>query len=73
METPCNPRALPAEILKQEVAKVNPSAESAESIESAVQKSLNLMEKNDVLVIFGSLSFLGLAEKAVRERGKING
>ena len=73
VETPCNPRALPAETLKQEVVKVNPSAESAESIESAVQKSLNLMEKNDVLVIFGSLSFLGLAEKAVRERGKING
>lgn len=74
VETPGNPRALPAEILKQEVAAVNPSAESAESIESAVQKSLNLMEKNDVLVIFGSLSFLGLAEKAIiRERGKIHG
>lgn len=68
IETPQNPRALSAELLKQSVEKVHPSVEFADSMESAVQKSLNIMEKNDVLVIFGSLSFLGLAEQIIGER-----
>lgn len=73
VETPDNPRALPAEVLKQKIQQVNSSAEAAHSIEYAIQKSLEYMDKTDVLVIFGSLSFLGLAEKAIKERGKING
>lgn len=67
VETPDNPRALPAEELKEEVQKLNSSVESADSVESAVEKSLKIMNPDDVLVIFGSLSFLSLAEKAVKK------
>lgn len=70
VETPDNPRALPAEILKAEVAKVNESVESAVSIADAVKKVSTLAAKEDVVVIFGSLSFLGEAEKAVKEEGR---
>ena len=66
VETPGNPRAMPAERLKEEVAKVNPSVEAAESISSAVKKMFSQASEDDVIVIFGSLSFLGEAEKAVR-------
>lgn len=66
VETPDNPRAMPAERLKEEVAKVNPSVETAESISSAVKKMFSQASGDDVIVIFGSLSFLGEAEKAVR-------
>ena len=73
VETPDNPRALPAEVLKEEVQKLNPSVESADSVESAVEKSLKIMNPEDVLVIFGSLSFLSLAEKAVKKGEKLHG
>ena len=49
---------------------MNPSVEVSASIEDAIGKSLDLMGKEDILVVFGSLSFLQLAEKAVEERGK---
>mgnify|MGYP001851804145 FL=1 len=66
VETPDNPRAMPAERLKEEVAKVNPSVEPAESIPAAVKKMFSQASEDDVIIIFGSLSFLGEAEKAVR-------
>ena len=66
VETPDNERAMPAERLRAEVAKVNPSVEAAGSIYSAVKKTLEQSSPEDVIVIFGSLSFLGEAEKAVK-------
>ena len=39
VETPDNPRALPAEELREEVKRLNPAVESADSVESAVEKS----------------------------------
>lgn len=65
VETPGNPRALPAAELRDAVAKVNPSVEAADSVEEAVRRSLEQADEKDVIVIFGSLSFLGEAEQAV--------
>ena len=73
VETPGNPRALPAEALKEAVAKVNPSVEVAVSIREAVAKSLEMAGKEDAVIIFGSLSFLGEAEKAVQKGGSTCG
>ena len=64
-ETPNNPRALPAEELAAAVAKVNPSVEAAGSIAQAVEKALTLAGKEDAIIIFGSLSFLGEAADAL--------
>ena len=65
VETPDNPRALSAKKLKAEVEKINPSVEAAESIRSAVRKTMEQAQEEDVIVIFGSLSFLAEAELAV--------
>lgn len=73
IETPDNPRALPADILKNEVEKVNASVETGGSIEAAIKKNLSYMGADDVLVIFGSLSFLGTAAKAIKNGGRYHG
>lgn len=65
VETPDNPRALPAAELAEAVRKVNPSVEAADSIEEAVGKSFALAKENDVIIAFGSLSFLGRVDRAV--------
>ena len=66
IQTPDNPRALPASQLKEAVEKVNPSVEAADSIQEAVKKAKHLADKEDAIIIFGSLSFLGEAEKALK-------
>lgn len=65
--TPDNRRALPAEELKAAVALTNQSVESAESMADAFEKLKNCVTDEDVIVIFGSLSFLGEAEKIVMD------
>ena len=65
VETPNNPRALPAQELAAAVAKVNPSVEAADSIAQAVEKALAMAKKEDAIIIFGSLSFLGEAADAL--------
>lgn len=65
IETPGNSRALPAEELLKEVRKYQPSSESADNIWEAVQKSLKMADKEDVIIAFGSLSFLGEVTRAV--------
>ena len=72
VETPGNPRALPAEELRDAVAEVNPSVEAAKSIKEAVQKTLERADKEDAVIIFGSLSFLKDAVKAISCEGKEN-
>ena len=66
VETPDNPRALPAEELAKEVAKVNAAVEPAMSIADAVKRSLNRAGKDDVIMVFGSLSFLKEVEACLR-------
>ena len=65
VETPDNPRTLSAKKLKDTVEKINPSVEAAESIRSAVRRTMEQAREEDVIVIFGSLSFLAEAELAV--------
>lgn len=67
IETRDNPRAMPAKALAEAVAAVNPSVEAADSIQQAVSKTMALAEQEDAVIIFGSLSFLGEAEKAVMD------
>lgn len=69
VETPNNPRALSAEALKKAVEAVNPRTQAAENIAQAVKLSLERADKQDAIIIFGSLSFLGEAEKAVLTGG----
>jgi len=73
VQTPGNPRALPANELKEAVQAVNPSVEAAQSIQEAVKKSLQLAKNEDAIIIFGSLSFLGETERAVKSEEKNHG
>lgn len=66
VETPGHPRALPALDLAQAVAAVNPSVEAAGSIPEAVRKAFDAAGPDGVIIAFGSLSFLGEAQKAVK-------
>lgn len=70
VQTPDNPRALPAEELAEAVRSVNPSVEAAASVGDAVEKGFALAGKEDVILVFGSLSFLGEALRAVEAHGE---
>jgi len=59
IQTPGNKRALPKRELADTVRKYNNRVEMAESISQAVQKSLQMAKQKDVIIAFGSLSFLG--------------
>ncbi len=68
---PGNSRALPAYELAQEVAKVHGKVTAADSLEEAVEMSCLLAGKEDVIVAFGSLAFLGrLMEIVAMRQGK---
>lgn len=69
IETPDNVRALPAEELARAAKKYNTKVEAAETIEKAVEKTLAMAGEEDVIIAFGSLSFLGQLTKTV-EGGK---
>lgn len=56
---PGNPRALPAYELALEAAKLHPKVTAVDSLEEAVEMSLLLAGSEDVIIAFGSLSFLG--------------
>lgn len=73
VQTPNNPRTLPADRLKEAVSGINPSVEAADSIQEAVHIARNLAQKDDAIIIFGSLSFLGEAEKALEKEEKYHG
>ena len=66
VQTPDNPRTMDAESLAEAVREVNPSVEAAESIGDGVRRTFAQAEASDVVVIFGSLSFLGEAEREVQ-------
>ena len=68
VETPGNPRALPARELAEAVGKVNPSVEWADSVAHGIEKALAMAGKEDAVIVFGSLSFLGEAADAVNEK-----
>lgn len=57
--TPNSARSLTAYELAAEVAKVHPSVTAVDSLEEAVEISYLLAGKEDVILAFGSLSFMG--------------
>ena len=70
VETPGNPRALPAKELAEAVYPVNSHVRAAGSITEAVDAVLDEAAEEDAIIIFGSLSYLCEAERAVENRGK---
>lgn len=64
--TPDNPRALPAEKLAETVKKYNPKAESAGSLEEAVRMARAYAGEEDMVLAFGSLSYLGALIREIR-------
>ena len=66
--TPDNERALPAEILAEAVAKYDVPVQAAESIADAVERAYALARKEDVILAFGSLSYLGELIRQVERR-----
>lgn len=56
---PDNKRALPAYELAKEIAKVHPNVTAVDSLEEAVEMSMLLAGSEDVILAFGSLSYLG--------------
>ena len=67
LETPDNGRALSAEKLAETVRKYNGRVQAAKSLSDAVNQGMNLAEKEDVVVAFGSLSFTGEITRLFRE------
>ena len=68
VETPGTSPAMPARELAEAVGKVNPSVEWADSVAHGVEKALAMAGKEDAVIVFGSLSFLGEAADAVNEK-----
>lgn len=56
---PDNPRAMHGYELAREIAKVHPGVSAVDSLEEAVEMSMLLAGKDDVIIAFGSLSYLG--------------
>jgi len=56
---PDTPRALSAYELAQEAARVHPRVTAADSLEEAVEISYLLAGREDVIIAFGSLTYLG--------------
>lgn len=68
IETPGNPRALPAKELAKVASEFHSDAEAAESLEDAVEKAFSLAGQEDVILAFGSLSFIGALTEIVEQR-----
>ncbi len=62
---PNNPRALPAYELAQAVSKVHKNVTAVDSVEEAVEVAKLITDKNDVVIAFGSLSYLSALKTAV--------
>ena len=72
VETPDNPRALPAGELAEAIKPCNPHVQAANSIEDAVNKVFDMAGCNDVILSFGSLSFIGQITAIVKTREEKN-
>ena len=65
---PENPRALPAYELAKEIYAVHPKVTAVDSLEEAVEMSTLLTQKEDVIIAFGSLSYLGRLMRIVEDK-----
>ena len=67
--TPDNPRALPAESLAEDVRRYNPNVEAAGDLCDAVRRARAYAGEEDLILAFGSLSYLGELIRQVRTAG----
>lgn len=67
---PQNPRALPALELAQVLKDYHPGVTVAGSVEEAVEMAYLLAGKEDVIISFGSLSYLGRLTEILNKRQK---
>lgn len=65
--TPDNPRALAAEKLAEDVKQYNPKVEAADSLKDAVHRAQAYAGEEDMILAFGSLSYLGDLIREIRE------
>ena len=65
---PDNPRALSAVQLAETVRKYNENVSSADSLEEALEMAYLLANKDSVIIVFGSLSFLGEMKSIVEAK-----
>lgn len=67
IQTPDNVRALPAAELAETVSAYNPNVQPMCTIRDAVEKAFSLAGEQDVIIAFGSLSFIGEMTDIVEE------
>lgn len=66
VSTPNNPRALGATELAETVRRYKQNVTSADSLEEALEMASLVAEKDGVIVVFGSLSFLGKMTELIK-------
>lgn len=66
--TPANSRGLSAGKLAAEIGRVNPNVNSCETLKDALAAAREAADQEDVILAFGSLSFLGDLMKLVQEK-----
>ena len=59
IETSDNIRALPAGELAKTDSEYNPNVQAMDTIKDAVEEAFSLAGEQDVIIAFGSLSFIG--------------
>lgn len=67
IEAPDNPRALPAEELALAAKEFHRDVQAMKSIEEAVEAAYALAKEEDVILAFGSLSFIGVLSDTVEK------
>lgn len=68
IEAPDNPRALPAEELALAAREFHRDVQAMKSVEEAVETAYSLAGEEDVILTFGSLSFIGVLSETVEKR-----
>lgn len=72
IETPDNPRALPAEELAGAIRPYNENVRAEKDIPRAVEELFEMAGKDDVILSFGSLSFIGEITRIVNTRKEVS-
>jgi len=68
VKPPNQPRAMEAYELAMEISKVHKQVTVADSLEEAVEMSRLLADKDTVILVFGSLSYLGAIKKIIVDK-----
>ena len=66
-----NPRRLDIDTLTNEFLVCNKNTEKTNNVEDAIDKSLSNSKDEDVIIAFGSLSYLGDVIKIIRKKGEL--